>query len=103
MVCLALGVLALGLASSPREGAKDEPGADVPLPWEYDADAVAEYWARRWVQSFKYIEALICVKLSNCYIVCFFFFLDVLSCKLSGAGQCLEIHHATLWTTPGCL
>ncbi|EIE22124.1 ABC1-domain-containing protein [Coccomyxa subellipsoidea C-169] len=47
VVCLALGVLALGLASSSGEGAGDESGVDVPLPWEYDADAVAEYWARR--------------------------------------------------------
>ncbi|CAL8467304.1 g6841 [Coccomyxa elongata] len=47
VACIALGVLALGLATAPKEDAEDEPGVDTPLPWEYDADAVANYWARR--------------------------------------------------------
>lgn len=51
MACVALGVLALGLAAAPREGldeASDGLAADVPLPWDYDAGGVAQYWARRW-------------------------------------------------------
>ena len=47
VACIALGVLALGLATAPKEDAGDEPGVDTPLPWDYDATAVADYWARR--------------------------------------------------------
>lgn len=49
VACIALGVLALGLVTAPKEDAEgDELGVDTPLPWEYDAAAVADYWARRW-------------------------------------------------------
>jgi hypothetical protein len=44
------GVLAVSLASMPRgsgaDAALSQP-LDTPLPWIYDADAVAAYWARR--------------------------------------------------------
>ncbi len=52
VACIALGVLALGLATAPKEDLGDEPGVDTPLPWDYDATAVADYWARRWGLTF---------------------------------------------------
>ena len=41
----------MGLASAPREDQQmsDSPSAGVPLPWDYNADAVADYWAQRLV------------------------------------------------------
>ena len=46
---LFVGAVAAGVISAPRDatGGAAPPSLDVPLPWDYDAEAVALYWAQR--------------------------------------------------------
>ena len=47
---LFLGALTVVLATAPRadEEPFSTPAGERPLPWEYDAQEVAAYWAQRW-------------------------------------------------------
>ena len=47
---LFLGALTVVLATAPRAGEEpySTPAGERPLPWEYDAQEVAAYWAQRW-------------------------------------------------------
>jgi hypothetical protein len=46
---LFVGAVAAGVISAPRDatGGAPSPSLGVPLPWDYDAEAVAAYWAQR--------------------------------------------------------
>ena len=47
---LFLGAVTVVLATAPRPGEEPytTPAGERPLPWEYDAQEVAAYWAQRW-------------------------------------------------------
>ena len=47
---LFLAALTVVLATAPRPGEDPyaTPAGERPLPWDYDAQEVANYWAQRW-------------------------------------------------------